>query len=75
MAWDSRARRLVTLYLPLACFVFVLLFPFYWMAITAFKPNAELYDYKNYNPFWIAHADARPHQASCCSRPTIRAGC
>ena len=54
MAWDSKARRVVTLYLPLACFVLILLFPFYWMAITSFKPNAELYDYKTYNPFWIA---------------------
>ena len=53
MPWDSRARRVVTIYLPLACFVIVLLFPFYWMAITTFKPNAELYDYKTYNPFWI----------------------
>ncbi len=53
MAWDSKSRRMVTLYLPLACFVLILLFPFYWMAITAFKPNAELYDYKTYNPFWI----------------------
>jgi multiple sugar transport system permease protein len=53
MAWDSRARRMVMIYLPLACFVIVLLFPFYWMAITAFKPNAELYDYKTYNPFLI----------------------
>jgi multiple sugar transport system permease protein len=54
MAWDSRARRVVTLYVPLACFVVILLFPFYWMAITSFKPNAELYDFKTYNPFWIA---------------------
>ena len=54
MSWDSRARRVVTLYLPLACFVVILLFPFYWMTITAFKPNAEMYDYKNYNPFWIS---------------------
>jgi multiple sugar transport system permease protein len=23
------------------------------MSVTAFKPNAELYDYKTYNPFWI----------------------
>ncbi len=53
MDWDSRARRMVTIYLPLACFVLILLFPFYWMTITAFKPNAELYDYKRYNPFWI----------------------
>ncbi|HLG46584.1 MAG TPA: carbohydrate ABC transporter permease [Reyranella sp.] len=53
MAWDSRSRRVVTIYLPLALFVVVLLFPFYWMAVTSFKPNAELYDYKHYNPFWI----------------------
>ena len=53
MAWDSRARRMVTIYLPLACFVIILLFPFYWMAITSFKPNAELYDYKTHNPFLI----------------------
>ena len=54
MAWDNRARRVVTIYVPLACFVFILLFPFYWMTVTAFKPNAELYDYDTYNPFWIA---------------------
>ena len=41
MSWDSRARRLITIYLPLACFLLVLLFPFYWMTITAFKPDAE----------------------------------
>ena len=52
--WESPARRAVFLYVPLACFVFILLFPFYWMAITAFKPNAELYNYKAYNPFLIA---------------------
>jgi len=54
MSWDSRARRVVTLYVPLACFVLILLFPFYWMAVTSFKPNAELYDFKTYNPFWIS---------------------
>jgi multiple sugar transport system permease protein len=53
MSWDSRTRRVVMLYVPLACFVLILLFPFYWMTITAFKPTAELYDYKTYNPFWI----------------------
>jgi multiple sugar transport system permease protein len=41
------------LYLPMAVFVFVLLFPFYWMAITAIKPNAQLTDYDNYSPFWV----------------------
>src|ERR1700742_3717020 len=53
MAWDSRTRRLVTISLPLALFVIVLLFPFYWMAVTSFKPNAELYDFKKFNPFLI----------------------
>jgi multiple sugar transport system permease protein len=55
LAWDSRARRVVTLYLPLGCFMLILLFPFYWMAITAFKPNAELLDFHHSNPFWISH--------------------
>ncbi len=46
-------RRIVVLYLPLAVFIFVLLFPFYWMAITAVKPNSQLTDYNNYSPFWV----------------------
>ena len=54
MEWDSRARRMVMIYLPLSCFVLILLFPFYWMAITSFKPNAELLNYKAHNPFWIS---------------------
>ena len=53
MAWDNRARRVVTIYVPLACFLLILLFPFYWMTITAFKPDSELLDYKHHNPFWI----------------------
>ena len=54
MQWDSRARRTIMIYLPLGCFVLILLFPFYWMAITAFKPNAELLNYREHNPFWIS---------------------
>jgi multiple sugar transport system permease protein len=46
-------RRVVTVYVPLAIFVIVLLFPFYWMAVTTFKPNDELYNFKAHNPFWI----------------------
>jgi len=53
MSWDSRARRMVTLYIPLTLFVIVLLFPFYWMAITAIKPDYEMYDYTKYSPFWV----------------------
>jgi multiple sugar transport system permease protein len=54
MSWDKRSRRVVTIYVPLACFMLILLFPFYWMTITAFKPDSELLDYKHHNPFWIS---------------------
>jgi len=50
---ESLPRRVVTLYMPLGIFVFVLLFPFYWMATTALKPNAELLSHEG-NPFWVA---------------------
>ena len=46
-------RRVVLIYLPLAVFVFVLLFPFYWMVITSVKPNSQLTDYENHSPFWV----------------------
>ncbi len=42
----------MTVYVPLAVFLIVLLFPFYWMAITAFKPNEELLSREG-NPFWV----------------------
>lgn len=51
--YDSRLRRFMTVTLPLSTFVVVLLFPFYWMGITMFKSNEELYDYKTYSPFWV----------------------
>jgi multiple sugar transport system permease protein len=51
----SVPRRLVTIYLPLGIMLFVLLFPFYWMTTTTFKPDAELYDYESFNPFWVVH--------------------
>jgi multiple sugar transport system permease protein len=53
MAYLETVRsRTVTIYLPLLIFVFVLLFPFYWMVITSFKPNEELLS-RDGNPFWI----------------------
>jgi multiple sugar transport system permease protein len=45
-------RRLVTLYLPLSIILFVLLFPFYWMALTSIKPDEQLLDLDTYSPFW-----------------------
>jgi multiple sugar transport system permease protein len=49
---QSLPRRWVTLYIPLGVFMFVLLFPFYWMVMTSFKSNEELVS-KAANPFWI----------------------
>ncbi|HQU49459.1 MAG TPA: carbohydrate ABC transporter permease [Casimicrobiaceae bacterium] len=48
----TRRHRLVTVWLPLSMFLVGLLFPFYWMAITAFKPNEELLSREG-NPFWV----------------------
>ena len=46
-------RRLLTVYTPLIGFLLILLFPFYWMVVTTFKSNEELYNYADYSPFWI----------------------
>jgi multiple sugar transport system permease protein len=57
--WQRGQARLLTTYLPLALFVFVLLFPFYWMGLTALKPNEELTNYKDYSPLWVSHPTLR----------------
>ena len=49
---QSLPRRLVTVYLPLSLILLVLLFPFYWMALTAVKPDNQLLDFNTYSPFW-----------------------
>jgi multiple sugar transport system permease protein len=49
---ETLPRRLVTTYLPLAIILFVLLFPFYWMALTSVKPDTQLLDMDTVNPFW-----------------------
>src|SRR4051794_37373261 len=51
----SLPRRVVTVYVPLAAFLVILLFPFYWMAVTTFKSNEELYDFNHFSPFWVSH--------------------
>ena len=49
---ETFKRRLVFTYLPLGIIVFVLLFPFYWMALTAVKPDNQLLDMETFNPLW-----------------------
>lgn len=45
-------RKVVTVYLPLGIIILVLLFPFYWMTITAIKPKEHLLDLNTHNPFF-----------------------
>ena len=49
---ETLPRRLVTTYMPLLLMLIVLLFPFYWMALTAVKPDEQLLDMEKVNPFW-----------------------
>jgi multiple sugar transport system permease protein len=49
----TRQRKFVVVYLPLMVFTFILLFPFYWMTVTTFKSNDDIYDYERSNPFWV----------------------
>ena len=36
---DTLPRRVVTTWIPLGLILLVLLFPFYWMVLTAIKPD------------------------------------
>ena len=58
MIEGEKWKRWVYFYIPLAVFILVLLFPFYWMAITTVRPDSELYrpwNAANYAPFWTAN--------------------
>jgi multiple sugar transport system permease protein len=59
----ARWKRWVFFYSPLWMFIILLLFPFYWMVITTFRPDGELYrpwNAKNYNPFWTNYPTSEP---------------
>jgi multiple sugar transport system permease protein len=58
MIEGAKWRRWVYFYIPLGVFVVVLLFPFYWMLVTTFRPDNELYRpwmAPNYTPLWTLH--------------------
>jgi multiple sugar transport system permease protein len=50
---ETLPQRVVRTYIPLFIIIVVLLFPFYWMVITAIKPDEQLIDMENYNPFFV----------------------
>jgi multiple sugar transport system permease protein len=58
--------RIVRLYLPLAIFLILMLFPFYWMLIASIKPNRELYNAK-VMPF-IVHQPTLKHYVDLLSQ-------
>ena len=41
---QGRVEQAVRVWLPVGFFLLLALFPFYWMAVTSVKPNAELYE-------------------------------
>src|SRR5438445_7313921 len=43
MVIERRWKKWVFFYIPLSVFVIGTLFPFYWMLVTAIRPDAELY--------------------------------
>ena len=55
MLIERKWKKWVYFYLPMAVFILFTLFPFYWMAITAFRPDPELYRtwrQPNASPLW-----------------------
>jgi len=55
MLIERRWKKWFYFYIPLAVFILFTLFPFYWMAVTAFRPDPELYRSwraANATPFW-----------------------
>jgi multiple sugar transport system permease protein len=48
----GRVEQAVRVWLPVGFFLLLALFPFYWMAVTSVKPNAELYN-KNLMPLLV----------------------
>src|ERR1044072_5517958 len=55
MIEGAKWRQWVYFRIPPFLFLVFLLFPFYWMVITSFRPDGELYrpwNSVNYNPFW-----------------------
>jgi len=53
-------KRLLWLYLPTLLFLVFVLLPFYWMTITSFKQDRNIFDPKA-NPFWFNMAPTLKH--------------
>ncbi|MBX3086279.1 MAG: carbohydrate ABC transporter permease [Anaerolineae bacterium] len=65
---DVRARkirkfivRIFVIYIPVVVVMFFMLLPFYWMLVTSFKPNPELYNRK-ISPFYPLNPTGEHYQ-------------
>ena len=56
----TRSLREIAFFFGVAFFVILAAFPFYWMVITAFKQNSDLYDVTNV-PFWFNEPPTLEH--------------
>ncbi|MBM3353207.1 MAG: carbohydrate ABC transporter permease [Betaproteobacteria bacterium] len=55
MVIERKWKKWLMFYIPMAVFIVFTLFPFYWMAVTAMRPDGELYRtfrQANATPFW-----------------------
>jgi len=55
MLIERKWKKWIFFYIPMAVFILFTLFPFYWMAVTAVRPDPELYRtwrQANATPFW-----------------------
>ena len=55
MLIERKWKKWIFFYLPIAMFILFTLFPFYWMAVTALRPDHELYRtwrQASATPFW-----------------------
>lgn len=55
MLIERKWKKWIYFYLPMAVFILFTLFPFYWMAVTALRPDHELYRtwrQASATPFW-----------------------
>ncbi len=58
MLIERKWKKWVYFYIPMAVFILFTLFPFYWMAVTALRPDHELYRtwrQASATPFWTLH--------------------
>ncbi len=60
MLIERRWKKWVYFYIPLTLFVVGTLFPFYWMVITAFKRDSDLYNLTT-APFWFKEPPTLAH--------------